>query len=206
MRPPERHLWVGQWVEALLPGVVRRVLKGAEPQPRWLPRRVLTVVSADIDTTAGVGAVWAVWHPSSARAREHIALMEWHEEQWRCTGMGSGPADDPADVDVLEIRDGAGALSLTRYLGPPDSVSTAPWIGSVKVRVGPGVGHLLMGDRLIGAHEQRELVAAWISAHAHRKTRPLIVAFGRDGTELSRIGPRDGLDTHTWARLRRELP
>lgn len=44
-------------VVRLLPGVVRRVLGGGERQPWWMPRRVLTVVSADIDTGPGVGAV-----------------------------------------------------------------------------------------------------------------------------------------------------
>lgn len=76
MRPLGQDLWVLRWVEILLPGVVRRVLVGTESQPRWMPRRVLTVVSADIDTTAGVGAVWVVWRPKTARAREHTALLE----------------------------------------------------------------------------------------------------------------------------------
>jgi hypothetical protein len=31
------------------------------------------------------------------------------------------------------------------------------------------------------------------------------VALGRDGAELSRIGPHHSLDAHTWARLTEDL-
>lgn len=44
----------------------------------------------------------------------------------------------------------------------------------------------------------------WKSPHLSRGLRPVIVALGRDDAELSRIGPHDSLDTHTWARLREE--
>ena len=44
MLPWGEGLWVGRWVENLLPGVLRRVLEGAEPQPRWIPRRALMAV------------------------------------------------------------------------------------------------------------------------------------------------------------------
>ncbi|MFJ1694411.1 hypothetical protein ACIO6T_21275 [Streptomyces sp. NPDC087532] len=163
------------------------------------------MISADIDNTAGVGAVWIVWHPKSSRAREHTALLEWYDEQWRYVGGGSGPVDDPADVDVIEVRGGGGALSLTRSLDPPHSFATAPWISCAAVHLGRDVGHILIGNRRIAAPEERKLVAAWTSQQVNRGARPVIVAFGRDGTELSRIGPHDSLDTHTWARLREEM-
>ncbi|MEU5533746.1 hypothetical protein [Streptomyces sp. NPDC020362] len=96
-------------METFLQGVVRRVLAGDEPQPRWLPRRVLTVVSADVDTASGVGAIWIEWRPKSPRMCEHLALLEWYGEQWRYVGGGSGPGDDPVDVDgdVLDVGGGA---------------------------------------------------------------------------------------------------
>ncbi|WP_234343561.1 hypothetical protein [Streptomyces sp. NRRL F-5123] len=191
-------------METLLPGVVRRVLKGAALQPRWVPRRVLTVVSADVDTAGGVGAVWVVWRPKSPRAREHTALLEWYDEQWSYVGGGIGSPSDPAGVDVIEVRGGGGALSLTRRLDPPHSIATAPWIGCVEVHLGQDVSHVLIGNRRVDAPQQRKLIAAWKSSHADR-ARPVIVALAPDGTELSRIGPHDVLDTHTWARLREEL-
>ncbi|KAK1184930.1 hypothetical protein B7755_046725 [Streptomyces sp. NBS 14/10] len=192
-------------METFLRGVIRRVAAGDEPQPWWMPRRVLTVVSADVDATAGVGAIWAVWRPKSRRVREHITLLEWYGEQWRYVGGGSGPGDDPVDVDVLDVRSGGGVLSLTRSIDPPRSITTAPWIGCVKVRLGRDVGHVLIGARRIENPVQCRLIAVWTSPQIDRGARPVIVALGRDGAELSRIGPHDSLDTHTWARLREEL-
>lgn len=181
--------------------MVGRVLAGEGPQPWWLPRRVLTVVSADVDDTAGVGAVWVMWRPASPRTREHIALMEWYGEQWRYVGGGNGSGDGPVEVDVLDVRKGAGVLGLARGRDLPDSLSTAPWISCVKVRIGPDVGHVLIGGRRFQAPEHRSLIAVWTSPRTSHGPRPVIVALGRDGAELSRIGPHDGLDSHTWARL-----
>ncbi|MFE4413112.1 hypothetical protein ACIQFZ_38620 [Streptomyces sp. NPDC093064] len=45
----------------------------------------------------------------------------------------------------------------------------------------------------------------WTSPQVSRGARPVIVAIGYDGTELSRMGPHDSLDTRTWERLREEL-
>lgn len=89
--------------------------------------RVLTVVSADVDTTTGVGAIWVVARPKSPRTREHIALLEWHGEQWRHVGGSTSPADDCVDVDVLDVHHGGGVLSLTRSIDPPHSQDTHTW-------------------------------------------------------------------------------
>jgi hypothetical protein len=198
-------VWAGPRWESFLLGVVKRALAGDELQPWWMPRRMLTVVSADVDDTAGVGAVWILWRPKSSRMREHIELLEWFGEQWRYVGGGSGSGDDPVDVEVLDVRNGGGVLSLTRSFDPPRSVSVAPWISCFKVRLGRDVSHVLIGVRRIEAPEQRRLIAVWTSPQTSRGARPVIVALGRDGAELSRMGPHDSLDTHTWARLREEL-
>jgi hypothetical protein len=201
MRTREEAVWTGLRWETFLRGVVERVLAGGESQPWWLPRRVLTVVSVDVDDAAGVGAVWVVWRPASPRTREHLALLERHGEGWRYVGGGSGSGDDTVDVDV---RDGAGTLGLARGRDFPRSLATAPWIGCVKVRLGPDVGQVLIGARRIGVTEHRALIAVWTSRHVGRGPRPVIVALGHDGAELSRTGPHDGLDTRTWSRLREE--
>ncbi|WP_238431912.1 hypothetical protein [Streptomyces cavernae] len=165
---------------------------------------MLTVVSADVDATAGVGAVWMVWRPRSPRTCEHIAVLEWYEEQWRYVGGGCGSGDDPVNVDVLDVRNGGGVRSLTRSNVPPRSITAAPWISCVKVRLGRDVGQVLIGARRIENPEQCKLIAVWTSPCISRKARPVIVALGRDGAELSRIGPHDSLDSHTWARLRED--
>lgn len=47
-----------------------------------------------------------------------------------------------------------------------------------------------------------QLVVAWKSrATGNGGIRPLIVAVRQDGTELSRIGPQDSVDSYTWAKL-----
>lgn len=198
-------MWAGSRWESFLRGVVKRALAGTEPQPWWMPRRLLTVVSADVDATAGVGAIWILWRPKSSRMREHIALLEWFGEQWRCVGGSIGSGDDPVDVDVLDVSSGGGVLSLTRRLDPPRSITAAPWINCVKVRLGRDVRHVLIGARRIEVPKQRRLIAVWKSPRVSRGVRPLIVVLGHEGAELSRMGPQDGLDTHTWARWRQEL-
>ncbi|MGW3203260.1 hypothetical protein [Streptomyces sp. NPDC001135] len=202
--------WTGPWWEAFVLGVVRRVQARADPQPWWMPRRVLTVVSADVDAASAVAAVWMLWRPKSRRTREHTELLEWYDERWQYLGGGWGDGDgddDGADVDVLDVRTAAGSLSLTRRLGPPGSLTAAPWIGCGIVRLGPDVGHVLIGARRIEAPERRGLIAVWTSPRTGtgHGTRPVIAALAADGTELSRIGPHDGLDSHTRARLRDEL-
>ncbi|MGW7611481.1 hypothetical protein ACWGKW_30330 [Streptomyces sp. NPDC054766] len=137
--------------------------------------------------------------------REHIALLEWYEQQWRYVGGGSGPGEDPFNVDVLDVRNGGGVLSLTRSIDPPRSITAAPWISCVKVSLGQDVDHVLVGARRFEKPEHRKLIAVWTSPYTSRGARPVIVAVGRDGAELSRIGPHDSLDTHTRARLREEL-
>jgi len=97
-----------------------------------------------IDTTTGVGAIWIMARPKSPWTREHIALLEWHGEQWCHAGGSSSPADDPVDVEVLDVDHGGGVLSLTRSIDPPRSLTTAPWINCVKVRLGRNVGHVLI--------------------------------------------------------------
>ncbi|MFJ5213804.1 hypothetical protein ACIP98_03755 [Streptomyces sp. NPDC088354] len=177
---------MGRYVDVLLPGVVRRALEGAEPQPPAGATTVLTVVSVDVDSSAGAGVVWIVWRPETRRARERTAVLEWHGERWQHVGGGIGPLDEPADVDVIEVRDGSGALSRTRRL---DSLPIGPWISCVKVHVGPEVSHVLVGDRRIEAPAQRRLIVARTSPYSARPRRPLIVAFGHDGSELSRMAP-----------------
>src|SRR5258708_4368027 len=111
---------IHRWMEIILPRVVRRVVNGRAPQPGWLPRRWLTVVSGDVDVDAGIGAVWLVWRPRAAKAETHTALMELCGAEWQYTGGDSSsdadlPAGKPAagrprQVCRIELAGRGGAL------------------------------------------------------------------------------------------------
>lgn len=207
---------IQRWMGIILPMVVRRVINGREPQPGWLPRRWLTVVSGDIDLDAGIGAVWLVWRPKAAKAETHDALMELCGEEWQYMGGGSSSDGDlpvgrpsagqPGQVGMIELSGGAGALSRAYRLGHPHprphSIGTAPWVGSDKLQVAAEVDHLLLGERRVEVPAHGSLILVWKSPSTGRGgVRPVIVAVGRDGSELSRLGPHDSMDSYTWAQL-----
>jgi hypothetical protein len=151
--------WTERWMGIIVPAVAQRVVSGKAPQPGWLPRRWVTVVSGDADPDAGCGAVWLVWRPGSAKAEMHTALVERCGGRWRCTGGSSTSDDDvaldrptagqPGQVGMIEFGGGAGGLSLACRLQHPDSVTAAPWIGASELRVAAEVDHLLVGGRRI---------------------------------------------------------
>lgn len=203
-----------RWMEIILPRVVRRVVNGEVTQPGWMPRRWLTLVSGDVDLDAGIGAVWLVRRPGSAKAETHTALIERCGEKWQDTGSGGASGGDlpgerlaaggPGQVGMIELGGGAGVLSYAYRLQHrhPDSIGTAPWVGSNELQVAAEVDHLLVGGRRVDVPRHGRLIAVWKSpSRGHAGVRPLIVAVGRDGSELSRFGPQDRMDSYTWARL-----
>ncbi|MFF8866012.1 hypothetical protein ACF08B_28570 [Streptomyces sp. NPDC015139] len=205
---------IDRWMEIILPRLVRRVVNGEVSQPGWLPRRWLTLVSGDVDRDAGVGAVWLVWRPGSGKAETRTALIERCGEKWQYAGGGSRSDGDlpaerlasgqPGQVGMIEVGGGAGGLSYAYRLRHrhPDGIGTAPWVGSNELQVAVEVDHLLLGDRRIEVPGHGRLIVVWKSPSAgHWQIRPLIVAVGRDGSELSRIGPHDSMDSYTWAEL-----
>ncbi|MFJ5307034.1 hypothetical protein [Streptomyces sp. NPDC088350] len=213
MPTPAEPSRIHRWLGIIVPRVFQGVVNGRAPQPGWLPRRWVTVVSGDVDPDAGVGAVWLVWRPGTAEAETHTALMELCGAEWRYTGGGGGsdgtlPAGrsavgGPGQIGMIEIGGGAGALSHADRLQHPHSIETAGWVGSHELQVAAEVDHLLVGKRRIEVPAHGSLIVVWKSPSTGRGgTRPLIVAVGRDGSELSRIGPHDSLDSCTWAELR----
>lgn len=205
---------IHRWMGIILPRVVRRVINGREPQPDWLPRRWLTVVSGDVDLEAGIGAVWLVWRPRAAKAETHDALMERCGEEWQYSGGGSSSDGDlpvgrasagrPGQIGMIELSGGAGGLSRAYRLRHPHphSIGTAPWVGSNRLQIAAEVDHLLLGERRVEVPAHGSFIVVWKSPSTGRGgIRPLIVAVGRDGSELSRIGPHDSMDSYTWAQL-----
>jgi hypothetical protein len=203
---------IERWMGIIVPRVARRVVNGKAPQPGWLPRRWLTVVSGDMDFNGGIGAVWLVWRPGSAKAETHTALIERCGGQWQYTGGGSCSGGDvaterpaagqPGQIGMIDCGGGGGGLSYAYRLQHPHSIKAAPWVGYSELRVAAEVGHLLLGERRIEVPRHGRLIVAWKSRSTDSGgLRPLIVAVGRDGSELSRIGPHDSMDSYTWAKL-----
>jgi hypothetical protein len=106
----------------------------------------------------------------------------------------------PGQVGMIELSGGAGVLSRAyrlRHPHPhPHSIGTVPWIGSNELQVAAEVDHLLLGERRIEVPGNSSLIVVWKSP-----STGLIVAVGRDGSELPRIGPQDSMDSCTWAKL-----
>lgn len=164
--------------------------------------------------TGGIGAVWLVWRPRSAKAETYTALIERCGGRWQYTGGGScsapggdvaadrSAAGQPGQVGMIELGGGAGGVSDAYRLKHPDCITAAPWVGSSELRVAAEVDHLLIGDRRIEVPGDGRLIVAWKSqSTGWEGLRPFIVAVGRDGSELSRIGPHDSMDSYTWAKL-----
>src|SRR5579859_5735518 len=100
---------IERWMEILVPRIFQRVVNGKAPQPGWLPHRWLSVVWADADMDAGIGAVWLVWRPGSANAQTRIAQLERCRGRWEYTGAGG------TGGDVEEDRRAAGEPRADRH-------------------------------------------------------------------------------------------
>jgi hypothetical protein len=204
---------MGRLMGIIVPRVARRVVNGKAPQPGWLPRRWLTVVSGDVDLDGGIGAVWLEWRPGSAAVETHTALIERCGGQWECEGSGSysdgyvvtqrRAAGQPGQVGMIECGGGGGGVSYAyRLQYPHAAIRAAPWVGASELCVAAEVDHILLGERRIEVPRHGRLIVAWKSrSTGNGGLRPLIVAMARDGSELSRIGPHDVMDSYTWAKL-----
>lgn len=205
LRRTERRL------EILVPPIFRRVVSGKTPQPGWLPRRYLTVVSADVDLDSGIGAVWLVRRPGSAGAETRIARIERCGGRWEYSGAGSTHGDveadrraagDPGQPGMIELGGRSGGVSNAYRLEHPHSpASAAPWVEASELRVAAEVGHLLIGERRIEVPAHGRVIVVWKSPPTGGGgIRPLITALGSDGSELSRIGSHDNIDSYSSAK------
>lgn len=205
-----------RWMEILVPRIFQRVVNGKAPQPGWLPRRWLSVVSADVDMDAGIGAVWLVWRAGSARAETRIAKIERCHGRWDYTGAGGTSGDlepdrqaagQPGQVGMIELGGYTGGVSHAYRLQHPHSaVGERPWTGASELQVAAEVTHLQVGERRIEVPAHGRVIVAWKSRSTGcGGVRPLIMAYGSDGSELSRIGPQDSMDSYSWAKLSSHL-
>ena len=71
-----------------------------------------------------------------------------------------------------------------------------------ELRVAAEVSHLLIGERRVEVPAHGRVIVVWKSPSTGGGCiRPLITAFGSDGSELSRIGPHDNVDSYTSEKL-----
>ena len=208
----------------IVPLVTGRVLGGKDPQPGWLPRRLVTVLSGDVDVDAGCGAVWLVWRPWSSTAEPYTARVEHDGGHFRhigaagVAGGGAVPGRDVAagrpaaseagQAGMIELGGHSGGVSAAWRLQHHGPGTGAPWVGASEVRVAAEVEHLLIGEqrRRVQVPGHGRVIVAWKSPNTIAGgIRPLIVAVGRDGSELSRLGPDDAMDTYTTAKLSGDL-
>ncbi|SHM20323.1 hypothetical protein [Actinacidiphila paucisporea] len=198
--------------DRLLPPVVRRLVAGLDPQPPWLPRRVAAVVAHDLDQDAGVGAVQLVWRPGSARAETFTAGVERVAGTWQeSAGGGADSAtQDPrravgqaGQVGVIEVVTSHGLRSQAHMAARPGLPHhEAPWVGTTQLQVAAEAECLLVGERRVPVPEHGTMLLAWTSPPTTPSARrPVIVALGPDGTELSRLAPEEAIDSYTWGLL-----
>jgi hypothetical protein len=179
---------------------------------------LVTVVSGDVDVNAGCGAVWLVWRPWSSKAGTYTARVEHHGGQFRYMGAGVGggavldrdvaadrpAAGEPGQVGMIELGGHSGDVSSVWRLQHRGPSTDAPWVGDSELRVAAEVDHLLIGEqrRRVQVPGHGRVIVAWKSPNTGAGgIRPLIVAVGRNGSELSRIGPADVMDTYTTVKL-----
>ncbi|WP_327292662.1 hypothetical protein [Streptomyces sp. NBC_01198] len=197
--------------DRVLPGVVRRLVAGRDPQPWWLPRRVATVVAFDLDLDAGVAAVRLVWRPGSARAEPISAVVERSAGRWTETGGGAvadealpGPrcaVGSGGQLGVIDLVSSCGLRSWARTAARPGHAHEAPWVGTTELRVAAEADRLVVGDREVAVPAHGTVLLAWISPPAAAAVRPPVVALASDGAELSRLAPGDVVDSYTWGLL-----
>jgi len=207
----------------IVPLVTGRVLGGKDPQPGWLPRRLVTVLSGDVDVDAGCGAVWLVWRPWSSKAETYTARVEHDGGHFRHIGAGvvgggavpgrdvaagRSAASGPGQAGMIELGGHSGGVSSAWRLQHHGPSTGAPWVGASELRVAAEVEHLLIGEqrRRVQVPGHGRVIVAWRSPNTIAGgIRPLIVAVGRNGSELSRLGPDDAMDTYTTAKLSGDL-
>jgi hypothetical protein len=116
---------------------------------------------------------------------------------------GRRAAGNPGQSGMIELGGRSGGVSNAyRLEHPHSSVSAAPWVEASELQAATEVSHLLIGERRVEVPAHGRVIVVWKSPlTSGGGIRPLITAFGSDGSELSRIGPHDNMDSYTSAKL-----
>lgn len=193
-----------------------RVLSG-RPLRRRDRLAGVVVVASDIDTEAGVAAVWLVRHAGPSTLANYC-LFERAREGWQYLGGGranrkekflltgrpsasqAGPASMMTNLSGCSVRSHAErkAQDCRRDL------AEVGWVACAMFRVAAEVVHLRAGTRLIKVPQHGHVIVAWKApASSVSPRRPPIAGVSGDGVNLTELGPDSHLDSLTWASLER---
>jgi hypothetical protein len=178
-------------------------------------RAGFVALASDVDEDAAVAAVWLVHGPGSAGSAEHALEFE-RGDGWRCLGGGSSGAQEfslagrpSASVNgpAIMMRLVSSSASRSRTGREKDAtglgVAGAGWVACAGFRLATEVGHLQVGGRSVPVPGHGYAIVAWRSPPA--LARPLITAMGKDGSQLSELGPNSSMDSLTWEGVERAL-
>ena len=160
-----------------LEGVGLRVLAGRPL--RWRHRLAgVVVVASDMDTDAGVAAVWLARRPGSPDARDETCLFERIENRWRYLGGGGGSGSELLRAGRPSASRGGPASVITSMSGTASrshadreaqgdqrDLSQVGWVACAMFRVAAEVEHLQAGARRIMVPEHGSVIIAWKAPH-----------------------------------------
>ena len=190
-----------------------RVLSG-RPLRRRHRRAGVAVVARDIDAEAGVAAVWLVRRVAGPDIVEEICQFERVGGSWRYLGGGgrrgellltgrpsasrAGPASLMTSLSGCSVRSSADRAAR----GRPGDLADVGWVACAMFRVGVEVAYLQAGARRVEVPWHGYVVVAWKAPPVSDvPARPAVAAIGEDGSRLTGLGPRDYLDSLTWAAV-----
>jgi hypothetical protein len=178
-------------------------------------RAGFVALASDVDEDAAVAAVWLVHRPGSAASAQHTLEFE-RGDGWRFLGGGSSGAQEfsltgrpSASVNgpASMMRLVSSSASRSRTDREKDAtglgVAGAGWVACAGFRLATEVGHLQVGERSVPVPGHGYAIVAWRSPPA--LARPLITAMGKDGSQLSELGPNSSMDSLTWEGVERAL-
>ena len=201
-----------------LEGAGLRVLSGRPL--RWRHRLAgIVVVASDVDSDAGVAAVWLVRRPGSPDAWDETCLFERIDNRWRYLGGGGGSgsevlragqqsASQAGPGSVITSLSGTASRSRADREARDDQrdLSQVGWVACAMFRVAAEVEHLHAGARRVTVPGHGYVIVTWKAPPASLlPLRPPIAAVGADGSRLSELGPGDHLDSRAWADIEAAL-
>jgi hypothetical protein len=171
-------------------------------------------VARDLNAEAGVAAVWLVRRVAGPDIVEEICQFERVGGSWRYLGGGgrrgelpltgrpsasrTGPASLMTSLSGCSIRSTADRAAQ----GRTGDFADVGWVACAMFRVAADVAYLQAGARRIEVPWHGYVVIAWkASPVSELPARPTVAAIGEDGSRLTELGPRDHLDSLTWAAV-----